>query len=113
MALTRFILLALLVSCFSTAECQTDSVALSEEYYRLGMEVFDFSHRKQAAELFVLAAKMNPKSAKAQFMAGQSIMLTIKKEESLPYFLRAWRQDPKVNEEILFFLGSRTAPTVP
>lgn len=105
MALTRFILLALLVSCFSAARCQTDSVALSEEYYRLGMEVFDFSHRKQAAELFVLAAKMNPKSAKAQFMAGQSIMLTIKKEESLPYFLRAWRQDPKVNEEILFFLG--------
>lgn len=105
MALTRFILLTLLGFCFSTAQCQTDSLALSEEYYRLGMEVFDFSHRKQAAELFVLAAKMNPKSAKAQFMAGQSIMLTIKKEESLSYFLKAWKLDPKVNEEIQFFIG--------
>ncbi len=105
MALIRFTLLILFLSSLSTAQCQTDSLALSEEYYRLGMEVFDFSHRKQAAELFVLASRMNPKSAKAQFMAGQSIMLTIKKEQSLPYFLSAWKLDPKVNEEILFFLG--------
>jgi outer membrane protein OmpA-like peptidoglycan-associated protein len=105
MTLIRLTLLTLLVFCFSTAQCQTDSLALSEEYYKLGMEVFDFSHRKQAAELFSLSAKMNPKSAKAQFMAGQSIMLTIQKEQSLPYFLKAWKLDPKVNEEILFFLG--------
>lgn len=105
MALIRFTLLILFISSLSTAQGQTDSLALSEEYYRLGMEVFDFSHRKQAAELFVLASNMNPKSAKAQFMAGQSIMLTIKKEQSLPYFLKAWKLDPKVNEEILFFLG--------
>ncbi len=105
MALIRFTLLILFISSLSTAQGQTDSLALSEEYYRLGMEVFDFSHRKQAAELFVLAAKMNPKSAKAQFMAGQSIMLTIQKEQSLPHFLRALKLDPKVNEEILFFLG--------
>jgi len=105
MALIRFILIALFASCLSTAQCQTDSLVLSEEYYRLGMEVFDFSHRKQAAELFSLSARMNPKSAKAQFMTGQSIMLTIKKEQSLPYFLKAWKLDPKVDEEILFFIG--------
>ncbi|MEK6783216.1 MAG: OmpA family protein [Bacteroidota bacterium] len=95
----------LFVFSFTPVVGQNDSLSLSEEYYRLGMEVFDFSHRKQATELFVLATQMNPKSAKAQFMVGQSIMLTIRKEQSLPYFLKAWKFDPEVNEEILFFLG--------
>jgi outer membrane protein OmpA-like peptidoglycan-associated protein len=94
-----------LIFSFTHVAGQNDSLSLSEEYYKLGMEVFDFSHRKQATELFVLSTRMNPKSAKAQFMAGQSIMLTIRKEQSLPYFLRAWKLDPKVNEDILFFLA--------
>jgi tetratricopeptide (TPR) repeat protein len=88
-----------------TAYCQLDSAALSEEYYNQGMEVFGFTHRKQAAELFVMATQMNPKNAKAQLMAGQSIMLTIQKEKSLEYFRRAWKLDPKVDESILYYLG--------
>lgn len=65
---------------------QTDSLALSEEYYKMGMEVFDYTHRAQAKELFVLSTQMNPKSAKAQFMAGQSIMLTVNKENHFNTF---------------------------
>jgi outer membrane protein OmpA-like peptidoglycan-associated protein len=84
---------------------QLDSVALSKEYYDQGMEVFGFAHRKQAAELFVMATQMNPKNAKAQLMAGQSIMLTIRKEQSLEYFRRAWKLDPQVDPDILYFLG--------
>ena len=84
---------------------QQDSVALSAEYFKMGMEVYDFSHRKQAAELFVQASSMNPKNAKAQLMAGKSIMLTINKEKSLPYFLRALRLDPVVDEDILYYVG--------
>lgn len=85
--------------------CQQDSIALSEEYYKMGMEVFDYSHRKQATEMFTLAAKANPKSAKAHFMAGRSIMLTIRKEQSLEYFKKAYWLDPKVDEDILYYLG--------
>lgn len=85
--------------------CQQDSIALSEEYYKMGMEVFDYSHRKQATEMFTLAAKANPKSAKAHFMAGRSIMLTIRKEKSLEYFKKAYWLDPKVDEDILYYLG--------
>ena len=91
-----------LVSC---SFAQQDSVALSEEYYRMGMEVFDYSHRKQATEMFMLAAKANPKSAKAQFMTGRSIMLTIRKEQSLEYFKNAYKLDPKIDQDILFYLG--------
>lgn len=84
---------------------QQDSIALSEEYYRMGMEVFDYSHRKQATEMFMMAVKANPKSAKAQFMTGRSIMLTIRKEQSLGYFKNAYRLDPKIDPDILYYLG--------
>ena len=84
---------------------QVDSVALSAEYYKMGMEVFDFEHRKQATELFVMATQMNPRNSMAQFMAGKSIMLTIQKEESLPYFMRAWILDQDVDEDIIYYIG--------
>jgi outer membrane protein OmpA-like peptidoglycan-associated protein len=84
---------------------QTDSVALADEYYKQGMEVFGFAHRKQAAELFILATQVNPRNAKAQLMAGQSIMLSVQKEKSLDYFRRAWKLDPGVDPDILYFLG--------
>ncbi|MEP2669436.1 MAG: OmpA family protein [Cyclobacteriaceae bacterium] len=93
--------LSLITSTFA----QVDSLALSEEYFKMGMEVFDYTHRAQAKELFVLATQMNPKSAKAQFMAGQSIMLTVNKEQSLQYFRRAWELDPNVDEDLMYYLG--------
>lgn len=103
---TASILVFLLYGMITPAcYAQQDSVALSEEYYKLGMEIFDFTHRKQATELFVLSTQMNPKNARAQFMAGKSIMLTIRKEQSLDYFKRAWRLDPKIDEDILYYLG--------
>lgn len=87
------------------AIAQLDSLALSKEYYKQGMEVFDFSHRKQATELFVMATQMDPKNAQAQLMAGESIMLTIQKEKSLEYFKRAWKLDPNVDDDIFLYLG--------
>lgn len=106
MALTcRPYLAAFVTLCALSAKAQMDSLALAKEYYKQGMEVFDFSHRKQATELFVMATQMNPKDAKAQLMAGESIMLTIQKEKSLDYFKRAWKLDPKVDDDILLYLG--------
>lgn len=84
---------------------QQDPVALSEQYYAQGMEIFDYEHRKVATELFMLAVQANPKNAKAQFMAGRSIMLTVRKELSLQYFKQAYQLDPKIDPDILFYLG--------
>jgi outer membrane protein OmpA-like peptidoglycan-associated protein len=95
----------LLLLCSATALAQTDPIALAEEYYNQGMEVFGFAHRKQAAELFILSTQSNPKNAKAQLMAGESIMLSVQKEKSLEYFRRAWNLDPNVDPDILYFLG--------
>ncbi len=84
---------------------QQDSIALSEQYYAQGMEIFDYEHRKVATELFMLAVQANPKSAKAQFMTGRSIMLTVRKELSLQYFRTAYQLDPKIDVDILYYLG--------
>lgn len=95
----------ILNSLTPTAFAQQDSAALSEEYYLQGMEVFDYSHRKQATELFMMAVKANPKSAKAHFMTGRSIMLTVRKELSLEYLKSAYRLDPKIDPDILYYLA--------
>jgi outer membrane protein OmpA-like peptidoglycan-associated protein/tetratricopeptide (TPR) repeat protein len=84
---------------------QQDSVSLSEQYYAQGMEIFDYEHRKVATELFMLAVQANPKNAKAQFMTGRSIMLTVRKELSLQYFKNAYQLDPKIDADILYYLG--------
>lgn len=97
--------ISMLILISINANAQVDSVALADEYFKMGMEVFDYTHRKQATELFVLATQMNPENAKAQFMAGQSIMLTVNKEKSLSYFRKAWELNPDVDEDVLYFLG--------
>lgn len=101
----RFALVVIFLCITFIAKSQQDSIALSEEYYRMGMEIFDYEHRKQASELFILSTRFNPKNAKAYFMAGQSIMLSLKKGNSLPYFKKAYELDHKVAEDILFYIG--------
>ncbi len=84
---------------------ETDSVALGQQYYDIGMETYDFTHRKQAKDAFLLALQYDPNNAKAHFMAGKSIMLTVRKEEALPHFLRAIELDPEVDEEVFYYIG--------
>jgi len=88
-----------------TAQVTPDSIATSEDLYKMGLEIFDFAHRKKARELFEKAVVFNPNNAQAQFMAGRSIMLTAHKEKSLPYFIKAFELDPGVDPELLYFIG--------
>src|SRR5258706_12816775 len=84
---------------------QADSVQRSEEYYKKGIDAFNYSYRKQATDFFNRAIHANPKNAKAYLMAGKSIMLTIKKNQALKYFKAAYRLDPKIDEDIVFLIG--------
>lgn len=101
----RPLIIVVFLFAYTASLAQTDSVKLSEKYFREGMEAYNFSHRKQAAELFTLAAKTDPKSVKAHLMAGKATMLTIHKEKSLPHFMRAYRLDNEADEDILFLIG--------
>ncbi len=82
-----------------------DSSAIAEDLLQMGLEVFDYEHRKQARELFELAISYDPDNAMAQLMTGKSIMLTVHKEEALPHFLTAYHLDKNIDEEIHYLLG--------
>lgn len=102
---SRLFAIAIFITLSLPLFSQQDSITLSEQYYTQGMEIFDYEHRKVATELFMLAVRANPKNAKAQFMTGRSIMLTVRKELSLQYFKQAYQLDPKIDADILFYLG--------
>jgi outer membrane protein OmpA-like peptidoglycan-associated protein len=82
-----------------------DSLAIAEEMYSMGMELYQFGTGKQAREMFVQAIDFNPKLAKAHLMAGKSILRTVHKEESLPYLQMAYKLDPEIDGKILFLIG--------
>jgi outer membrane protein OmpA-like peptidoglycan-associated protein len=82
-----------------------DSLAIADEMYNMGRELFDFTTRKQARDMFIQATEFNPKFAKAHLMAGKATLLTINKEEALPYLLTAYQLEPQIDEEILFLIG--------
>jgi len=99
----KFLLLGLFFT--NPAFAQVDSVAMSRQYYDMGMEIFNFEHRRQAKDMFVLATDFDPSNAEAHLMAGKSIMLTVHKEEALPHFMDAWIIQPTIDEEILYLIG--------
>ena len=82
-----------------------DSLAISQEMYNMGMELFEFSTRKQATEMFIQATDFNPDFAEAHLMAGKAILMTVHKEEALPYLKKAYDLNHEVDEEILYLIG--------
>lgn len=82
-----------------------DSTRIAREMFDMGMQVFDYTNRLQAKDMFIQATEFDPGFARAFFMAGKSILLTVHKNESLPYFLKARELDPDVDEEISFYIG--------
>lgn len=101
----RLIILVTIVLFSQKTKGQSDSLKLSEQYFREGMEAYNFSHSKQAIELFNLSIRANPKNAKAHLMAGKSILLTIGKRAALSHFKKAIQLDPFIDEDILFLIG--------
>ena len=75
--------------CLAAFGQEKDSSEVAQEFVNMGMEVFNYEHRKQAREMFEQALLYDPKNAQANLMKGKSIMMTVQKEEALPYFLIA------------------------
>lgn len=96
--------LTFLSFAYSFAQKETNTTAFAT-YYRQAMEAYNFEHRKQAVDLFKKALAENPNHAMANLMAGKSILQTIHKSASLPYFKKAYLADTFVDEDILFLIG--------
>ena len=101
----RLLILSVLLNTWALKVRAQDSLAIAEEMYSMGMELFDFTTRKQAKEMFIQATDFNPKLAKAHFMAGKAILLTVHKEEALPYLQTAYSLNKEIDEDVLFLIG--------
>ena len=101
----RFLILYVLLHGHILTLRAQDSLAIAEEMYSMGMELYDFTTRKQAKEMFIQASEFNPTMAKAFFMAGKATLLTVHKEEALPYLQTAYRLDTKIDDEIIYLIG--------
>jgi outer membrane protein OmpA-like peptidoglycan-associated protein/tetratricopeptide (TPR) repeat protein len=97
--------LAFFPFCVSVSLAQTDSLKKADQYYKDGMDAFNYEHRNRAIVLFKRAILANPNYAAAHLMAGKSIMSTMKKNQALTYFKKAYALDSKVDEDILFYIG--------
>jgi outer membrane protein OmpA-like peptidoglycan-associated protein len=84
---------------------QTDSLKLSDHYFSEGMVNYNFSHSKEAIQLFQLSIKANPNNSKAYLMAGKAMMQTTNKEAALLNFKKAYSLNQSVDEDILFLIG--------
>lgn len=106
MKITFRLILISSILCFSITNLRAqDSLAIAEEMYSMGMELFAFETRKQAKDMFVQATEFNPGHAKAQLMAGKAILLTVHKEEALSFLQTAYKLNPEIDEEILYLIG--------
>lgn len=103
--ISRILLLGVLLNINALKATAQDSLAIAEEMYNMGMELFDFTTRKQAKDIFIQATDFDPKMAKAHLMAGKAILLTVNKEEALPYLQTAYNLDHQIDEEIIFLIG--------
>lgn len=82
-------------------KAQTD-VALVE----LASEMFEFGDYEGALELYLQAIIINEQNQKANLMTGRCYLRTTNaKPKSIPYFHKAFRLNPDVNNEIFFYIG--------
>lgn len=101
----KILLVGILLQLAYAKSYAQDSLAISQEMYNMGMELFEFSTRKQATEMFIQATDFNPDFAEAHLMAGKAILMTVHKEEALPYLKKAYDLNHEVDEEILYLIG--------
>lgn len=64
-------------------------------------DVYDFSAKESAQQIYLMALEENPANVKANFMVGVIYFETIHKPRGLKYFLKAFELDPQYNPSIL------------
>jgi outer membrane protein OmpA-like peptidoglycan-associated protein len=85
---------------------QDQDPALAREMMALVEEILSGTAAlDQARESAVMAANSDTTFTKANFYAGELIMRTINRQESVPYFRRVLRQDPDFRFDIEFWIA--------
>lgn len=76
-----------------------------EQLLQVATEMYQFGDKRDALDVFKQAIEKNPLNAKAHYMAGKVIIETIDKEQSLSYFLQAYKLDSEIASDILYMIA--------
>lgn len=76
-----------------------------EHLVQVGDEMYNFGDIKDARDVYVQAASLNPSNITANFKAGKCYLETIHKDQALPYLIKAYELDRKVSPNILYMIG--------
>ena len=91
--------------CCLFAACTTSFGQADEQLLQVATEMYSFGDKRDALDVFKQAIEMNPANAKANYMAGKAIIETINKEQSLEYFLQAYKLDSEIATDILYMIA--------
>jgi outer membrane protein OmpA-like peptidoglycan-associated protein len=87
------------ISCANVfAQADVDAVKLADEMY-------GFGDKRDALDVYVQASVLNPKNARAFYMAGKCYQETIEKGKSVKYLEKAYKINPIIANDILYLIG--------
>lgn len=96
-----------LILFFSTlsAYSQVDTAG-SRQYLEIADQIMQETKVViQARDMYEQAANLDPNNLRANYMAGETYLQTINKEQSTKYLLRVYQQDPNYKFNILYSIG--------
>jgi len=96
----RILIVLTFVASFASVYGQADADAVT-----LADEMYGFGAKKDALEVYLQAANLNPKNAKACYMAGKCYQETTDKGKSVKYLEKAYKLDPNISPDILYFIA--------
>jgi outer membrane protein OmpA-like peptidoglycan-associated protein len=97
----HIILILCFISSFVVSFAQQDV-----ELVKLGDEMYSFGSKKDALDIFLKAVTNNPKNVRANYMLGKCYLETNQKTNALNYLDKAYKLNPKAEDDILYLLAS-------
>ncbi len=98
--LKQILLLFLISLCIQKSFAQADADAV-----KLADEMYGYGDKKDALDVYLQAVSLNPKNARANFMAGRCYEETNEKDKSVKYLEKAYQLDPKISPDIHYLIG--------
>lgn len=92
------LLLSVLTVGHVFAQADADAVKLADEMY-------GFGDKRDALDVYLQAASINPNNVRANYMAGKCYQETIEKEKSVKYLEKAYKLDKNISQDIFYLIG--------
>ena len=76
-----------------------------EAQIKKGYDLYNLGDKKDALKEFHHITMSDTGNAEANFMVGKCYLETVRKELSLPYFIKAYHHNKKISPDILLKIG--------